>query len=122
MRPSSVSLYDLQHWAKRAGFELAEDTLRPLAGYLDLLTQWNRVMNLVGTRTAEETFDTLVVDTAHGHQAKMIEALKRVRSLDPNVPIVAGNVVTAAGAEELIYAGADIVKVGVGPGAMGTRP
>nr|WP_294515439.1 16S rRNA (guanine(527)-N(7))-methyltransferase RsmG [uncultured Bilophila sp.] len=65
MRPSSVSLYDLQHWAKRAGFELAEDTLRPLAGYLDLLTQWNRVMNLVGTRTAEETFDTLVVDSLH---------------------------------------------------------
>lgn len=64
--------------------------------------------------------DALVVDTAHGHQVKMIEALKRVRSLDPQVPVVAGNVVTAAGTEELIAAGADIVKVGVGPGAMCT--
>ncbi len=64
--------------------------------------------------------DTLVVDTAHGHQAKMIETLRLVRALNPQVPIAAGNVVTAAGAEELIAAGADIVKVGVGPGAMCT--
>ena len=56
MRPSSVSPYDLQDWAKRAGFELAEETLHPLAGYLGLLMQWNKVMNLVGTRTAEDTF------------------------------------------------------------------
>ncbi|MFZ1382747.1 MAG: GuaB1 family IMP dehydrogenase-related protein [Scrofimicrobium sp.] len=64
--------------------------------------------------------DTLVVDTAHGHQVKMLDALQRVRSLDPQVPVVAGNVVTAQGAEELIAAGADIIKVGVGPGAMCT--
>lgn len=64
--------------------------------------------------------DTLVVDTAHGHQVKMIEAVKKIRELDPEVPLVAGNVVTALGAEELISAGADIVKVGVGPGAMCT--
>lgn len=48
MRSSSVSPYDLQDWAKRAGFELTEETLPPLAGYLGLLIQWNRVMNLVG--------------------------------------------------------------------------
>lgn len=65
MRPSSVSPYDLQDWAKRAGFELAEETLHPLAGYLGLLMQWNKVMNLVGTRTAEDTFFTLVVDSLH---------------------------------------------------------
>ncbi|KFJ03750.1 GuaB1 family IMP dehydrogenase-related protein [Bifidobacterium subtile] len=64
--------------------------------------------------------DTLVVDTAHGHQEKMIAALHRVRALDPKVPIVAGNIVTAAGVEDLIEAGADIIKVGVGPGAMCT--
>ncbi|MCI1219132.1 MAG: GuaB1 family IMP dehydrogenase-related protein [Bifidobacterium sp.] len=64
--------------------------------------------------------DTLVVDTAHGHQEKMVSALHRVRSLDPKVPVVAGNVVTAAGVEDLIKAGADIIKVGVGPGAMCT--
>src|SRR5699024_5283086 len=64
--------------------------------------------------------DTLVVDTAHGHQETMIEALGRVRALDPGVPIVAGNVVTADGVRDLVAAGADIVKVGVGPGAMCT--
>ncbi|MBO2455238.1 GuaB1 family IMP dehydrogenase-related protein [Actinomadura barringtoniae] len=64
--------------------------------------------------------DLLVVDTAHGHQEKMIAALAAVRGLDPGVPIVAGNVVTAEGTRDLIEAGADIVKVGVGPGAMCT--
>lgn len=67
--------------------------------------------------------DILVVDTAHGHQEKMIEALgavSRVRRVAPRVPVVAGNVVTAAGTLDLIEAGADIVKVGVGPGAMCT--
>jgi IMP dehydrogenase len=64
--------------------------------------------------------DVLVVDTAHGHQKKMVEALKTIRALNPSVPIVAGNVVTAAGTRELIEAGADIIKVGVGPGAMCT--
>ena len=64
--------------------------------------------------------DCLVIDTAHGHQVKMIEAIKAVRSLNLGVPIVAGNVVTAAGTKDLIGAGADIVKVGVGPGAMCT--
>ena len=64
--------------------------------------------------------DVLVVDTAHGHQKKMIEALKTIKALNPKVPIVAGNVVTASGTKELIDAGADIIKVGVGPGAMCT--
>lgn len=64
--------------------------------------------------------DVLVVDTAHGHQSKMLDALAAVRSLDPQVPVVAGNVVSAEGTRDLIEAGADIVKVGVGPGAMCT--
>jgi IMP dehydrogenase len=64
--------------------------------------------------------DTLVVDTAHGHQDRMLDALKAVRSLGPTVPVVAGNVVSAEGVRELVGAGADIVKVGVGPGAMCT--
>ncbi|MGI9009133.1 MAG: GuaB1 family IMP dehydrogenase-related protein [Streptosporangiaceae bacterium] len=64
--------------------------------------------------------DLLVVDTAHGHQEKMISALQAVRSVSPAVPVVAGNVVTAEGTADLIAAGADIVKVGVGPGAMCT--
>ncbi len=64
--------------------------------------------------------DVLVIDTAHGHQEKMIEVLKLIRSLDPKIPIVAGNVVTAEGVRDLVAAGADIIKVGVGPGAMCT--
>lgn len=64
--------------------------------------------------------DVLVVDTAHGHQERMLTALAEVRSLDPAVPVVAGNVVTADGVRDLLEAGADIVKVGVGPGAMCT--
>ncbi len=64
--------------------------------------------------------DLLVVDTAHGHQEKMVQALRAVRELTPDVPIVAGNVVTPAGVADLVAAGADIVKVGVGPGAMCT--
>jgi IMP dehydrogenase len=64
--------------------------------------------------------DILVVDTAHGHQDKMLAALRAVRSLSPAVRVVAGNVVTAAGVADLVAAGADIVKVGVGPGAMCT--
>jgi IMP dehydrogenase len=64
--------------------------------------------------------DVLVVDTAHGHQEKMLSALRAVRALGPSVPIVAGNVVTADGVRDLVEAGADIIKVGVGPGAMCT--
>jgi IMP dehydrogenase len=64
--------------------------------------------------------DILVVDTAHGHQQRMLDALAAVRSVTPTVPVVAGNVVSAEGARDLIAAGADIVKVGVGPGAMCT--
>jgi len=64
--------------------------------------------------------DLLVLDTAHGHQHRMLEALAAVRSISPGVPVAAGNVVSAAGTVDLIEAGADIVKVGVGPGAMCT--
>ena len=64
--------------------------------------------------------DVVVVDTAHGHQQKMIDALKAVRTVASDVPVVAGNVVTAAGVNDLLDAGADVIKVGVGPGAMCT--
>ena len=64
--------------------------------------------------------DVLVVDTAHGHQEKMLESLSLVRKAVQDLPLVAGNVVTAQGALDLIDRGADVVKVGVGPGAMCT--
>ncbi|MBB3677068.1 GuaB1 family IMP dehydrogenase-related protein [Modestobacter versicolor] len=64
--------------------------------------------------------DVLVVDTAHGHQEKAIEAVRAVRAVAGSTPVVAGNVVTAEGTRDLVEAGADVVKVGVGPGAMCT--
>jgi IMP dehydrogenase len=64
--------------------------------------------------------DVLVVDTAHGHQERMLEALRLVRKVNPAVPVAAGNVVSAEGVRDLVDAGADIIKVGVGPGAMCT--
>ena len=64
--------------------------------------------------------DVLVIDTAHGHQMKMLDAIKAVAALDLGIPLAAGNVVSAQGTRDLIAAGASIVKVGVGPGAMCT--
>jgi IMP dehydrogenase len=64
--------------------------------------------------------DVLVIDTAHGHQRGMVAALAAVSALELGVPVVAGNVVTREGVRDLVKAGADIVKVGVGPGAMCT--
>ncbi|MCV7289894.1 GuaB1 family IMP dehydrogenase-related protein [Mycolicibacterium wolinskyi] len=69
---------------------------------------------------AEAGVDLLVIDTAHGHQLKMLDAIKAVASLDLGLPLAAGNVVSAEGTRDLISAGASIVKVGVGPGAMCT--
>ncbi|GAA3205860.1 GuaB1 family IMP dehydrogenase-related protein [Microbacterium terregens] len=64
--------------------------------------------------------DVLVLDTAHGHQEGMLEALRTVADLGLGIPIAAGNVVTAEGVTDLVRSGADILKVGVGPGAMCT--
>lgn len=64
--------------------------------------------------------DVLVIDTAHGHQDRMLEVLQEVAALQVGIPVAAGNVVTPSGVIDLLDAGADIVKVGVGPGAMCT--
>ncbi len=69
---------------------------------------------------ADAGVDVLVVDTAHGHQDAMLRALERVAALRLGIPLVAGNVVTADGVRDLVSAGASVVKVGVGPGAMCT--
>ncbi|MGI9823189.1 GuaB1 family IMP dehydrogenase-related protein [Agromyces sp. Marseille-Q5079] len=68
----------------------------------------------------EAGVDMLVIDTAHGHQEGMLRAVGIVRDLDLGVPIVAGNIVTADAVADLVEAGADVLKVGVGPGAMCT--
>lgn len=68
----------------------------------------------------EANVDVLVIDSAHGHSKNVIEAIKVLKNKFPDVPVIAGNVATAEGAEALIRAGADAVKVGVGPGSICT--
>jgi IMP dehydrogenase len=69
---------------------------------------------------AAEDVDVLVLDVAHGHTAAALAALERLREHFPDVNLIAGNVATAAGTEDLIERGADAVKVGVGPGSTCT--
>ena len=64
--------------------------------------------------------DVLVVDTAHGHSRPVIETVRALRKRHPGVPLIAGNIATGEAAEALIEAGADGVKVGVGPGSICT--
>jgi IMP dehydrogenase len=64
--------------------------------------------------------DVVVVDTAHGHSAGVIKAVQRIKARWPDLPVVAGNVVTAEGTQALIDAGVDVVKVGVGAGSICT--
>jgi len=64
--------------------------------------------------------DVLVLDSAHGHSANIIRCLKLIKEAYPNMPVIAGNIATAEGAEALISAGADAIKVGIGPGSICT--
>ena len=78
-------------------------------GYMD------RAKALVDARV-----DCLVVDTAHGHNVDVIKAVAKVKEAFPNVTVVAGNVATSAAANALFEVGADVVKVGIGPGSICT--
>lgn len=64
--------------------------------------------------------DVITVDTAHGHSRGVIEAVKEIKAKYPQLQIIAGNVATAAATKELIEAGADCIKVGIGPGSICT--
>ena len=64
--------------------------------------------------------DLIVVDTAHGHSQRVLEAVTRIKKLSNSVQVIAGNVATAEGTKALIDAGADAVKVGIGPGSICT--
>jgi IMP dehydrogenase len=68
----------------------------------------------------EAGVDLVVVDTAHGHSQRVLEAVSRIKRLSNAVQVVAGNIATAEGAEALIKAGADAIKVGIGPGSICT--
>jgi len=68
----------------------------------------------------EAGVDLVVVDTAHGHSRRVLDAVSRIKRLSNAVQVVAGNIATAEGAKALIDAGADAIKVGIGPGSICT--
>ena len=68
----------------------------------------------------EAGVDVIVVDTAHGHHRAVLDAIARIKKYSPDIQIIGGNIATRAGAQALINAGADAVKVGVGPGSICT--
>ncbi|MCA1322420.1 IMP dehydrogenase [Bacillus tianshenii] len=74
-----------------------------------------RVDKLVGA-----SVDAIVVDTAHGHSQGVLDTVKKIRSKYPNLNIIAGNVATAEATKDLIEAGANVIKVGIGPGSICT--
>ena len=76
---------------------------------------FNRAQALI-----EAGVDVVVVDTAHGHHRAVLDAITRIKKFSPTTQVIGGNVATRAGAQALINAGADAVKVGVGPGSICT--
>ncbi len=71
-------------------------------------------------RLVDADVDLVVIDTAHGHSQRVLDIVRRVKTLSNRVQVVAGNVATADGAKALIDAGADAIKVGIGPGSICT--
>lgn len=71
-------------------------------------------------RLLEAQADVLVLDSAHGHHIGILHAIEKVKKAFPDVPLIGGNIATAQGAKDLISAGADAVKVGIGPGSICT--
>ncbi len=69
---------------------------------------------------ADAKVDLIVLDSAHGHSKGIVKAAEKIKKAFPNLPLAAGNVVTAEATHDLISAGADIVKVGIGPGSICT--
>jgi len=68
----------------------------------------------------EAQVDVLSLDSAHGHSANIIKCVKMIKEAFPHIPVIAGNIATAEAAEDLIKAGADCLKVGIGPGSICT--
>ena len=90
--------------------------------------QWGRLLVAAAIGADDRAFellienevDILVVDTAHGHSKAVIDQVKRIKHFSPDTQVIAGNIVTAKAALDLIHAGADAVKVGIGPGSICT--
>ena len=72
------------------------------------------------TALVKAQVDVLVLDSAHGHNINIINAVRKVKEAFPHIPVIAGNIATAEAAEALIAAGADAIKVGIGPGSICT--
>ncbi|MBR6250173.1 MAG: IMP dehydrogenase [Bacteroidales bacterium] len=89
--------------------------LRVAAGVGITYNTFERVEALV-----KANVDAIVVDTAHGHSKGVIDTLKKIRATYPNIDIIVGNVATGAAALALAQAGADAIKVGIGPGSICT--
>lgn len=79
----------------------------------------NNVLERAGA-LIEASVDVLALDSAHGHSKNIIECVKKIKQNFPNTPVIAGNIATAEAAEALIDAGADCLKVGIGPGSICT--
>ena len=77
------------------------------------------VLERAGALAAAQV-DALVLDSAHGHSANILKAVSKVKAAFPHISLIAGNIATAAAAEALIDAGADAIKVGIGPGSICT--
>ncbi len=71
-------------------------------------------------RLAEVQVDAFVLDSAHGHSENILKCVEKVKNAFPHIPVIAGNIATAAAAHDLISAGADCVKAGIGPGSICT--
>jgi len=98
-------------------YSAKDSTGRLLAGAAVGVTAdvMDRVKALVAVKV-----DVIVVDTAHGHSKGVIDAIKKIKNNYPELQLIAGNVATAEGTKVLIEAGADAVKVGIGPGSICT--
>ena len=64
--------------------------------------------------------DVVAIDTAHGHSENVIDTLMKIKKMNPNLPVIVGNIATAEAAKDLIISGADALKVGIGPGSICT--
>jgi IMP dehydrogenase len=72
------------------------------------------------TRLIAASVDVIVIDTAHGHSAKVLDAVRAVKAKFPEIDLIAGNIASADAARDLISAGVDAIKVGIGPGSICT--
>jgi len=111
-----ITIKDIEK-ARKFPYAAKDEQGRLLAGAAVGITEQTeeRVAALV-----ESEVDVIVIDTAHGHSTGVLNTVKNIREKYPELTLIAGNVATPKGTEDLIKAGADVVKVGVGPGSICT--